>query len=172
MEATSFEVDGTRFAYVFYESGLSINVMYGLDGAKKRAVGFKLSVGMDMPAELATRFKFATQKSKLAGTIAELDKHKNAGTTKGLRERARSRVKWLGDVQDGKVTLRFAVEFGDRVPDDVFLDHGLDKDHPDDRHIAGMLAHGDGSAVRQNHHRRHRHEDSGPRQEAYLRKPR
>lgn len=56
-------------AYVFYESGLSINVMYTIDNPKKRAVGFKLSDGMDIPAELAERFKFAKQKSKLAGTI-------------------------------------------------------------------------------------------------------
>jgi hypothetical protein len=56
-------------AYVFYESGLSINVMYTVDGPQKRAVGFKLSEGMDVPAELASRFKFARQKSKLAGTI-------------------------------------------------------------------------------------------------------
>ena len=35
----------------------------------KRAVGFKLSEGMEVPDELATRFKFARQKSKLAGTI-------------------------------------------------------------------------------------------------------
>ncbi|MEY2445946.1 MAG: hypothetical protein QOE00_2526 [Ilumatobacteraceae bacterium] len=70
LEATMFEVEGFRMAYVFYESGLSINVMYGLDGVdKKRAVGFKLSDGMDVPEELASRFKFATQKSKLAGTI-------------------------------------------------------------------------------------------------------
>jgi hypothetical protein len=74
LEATAFQVDDTsagkvRIAYVFYESGLSINVMYGVDDAKKRAVGFKLSDGMDLPAELAQRFKFATQKSKLAGTI-------------------------------------------------------------------------------------------------------
>ena len=69
LEATMFEVDGTQMAYVFYESGLSINVMYGLDDSKKRAVGFKLSEGMDVPEELASRFKFATQKSKLAGTI-------------------------------------------------------------------------------------------------------
>ncbi len=82
-------------------------------------------------------------------TLSELDKHKNVGTTKALRERARSRVKWLGDVQDGKLTSPLAVEFGDRVPNQVFFDHGLDKDHPDDRHIAGMLAHGDGEAVRQ-----------------------
>ena len=61
--------DGIRFAYVFYESGLSINVMYTLDDAGKRAVGFKLSDGMEVPAELAERFRFARQRSKLAGTI-------------------------------------------------------------------------------------------------------
>ncbi|MDA0185391.1 hypothetical protein OJ997_34110 [Solirubrobacter phytolaccae] len=65
LEATAFEVEGIRMAYVFYESGLSINVMYGPD---KRAVGFKLSDGMDVPEELSS-FKFARQKSKLAGTI-------------------------------------------------------------------------------------------------------
>ena len=69
LEATSFEVDGIRMAYVFYESGLSINVMYGLKDGTKRAVGFKLSEGMEVPEELASRFKFATQKSRLAGTI-------------------------------------------------------------------------------------------------------
>src|SRR5207342_2741334 len=69
LEATAFEVEGIRMAYVFYESGLSINVMYTIQEAGKRAVGFKLSDGMEVPEELATRFKFARQKSKLAGTI-------------------------------------------------------------------------------------------------------
>jgi hypothetical protein len=69
LEATGFQVEGIRMAYVFYESGLSINVMYTVDDAKKRAVGFKLSEGMEVPAELASRFKFARQRSKLAGTI-------------------------------------------------------------------------------------------------------
>jgi hypothetical protein len=69
LEATAFEVEGIRMAYVFYESGLSINVMYTVAEAGKRAVGFKLSDGMDVPEELADRFKFARQKSKLAGTI-------------------------------------------------------------------------------------------------------
>ena len=69
LEACSFEAGGIRFDYVFYESGLSINVMYTIDDAGKRAVGFKLSDGMDIPDELAERFKFARQKSKLAGTI-------------------------------------------------------------------------------------------------------
>jgi len=69
LEATAFQVENIRMAYVFYESGLSINVMYTLDDTGKRAVGFKLSEGMEVPAELASRFKFARQKSRLAGTI-------------------------------------------------------------------------------------------------------
>ena len=69
LEVSSFEVDGLRMAYVFYESGLSINVMYSVEEGGKRAVGFKLSDGMEVPEELAASFKFARQKSKLAGTI-------------------------------------------------------------------------------------------------------
>jgi hypothetical protein len=69
LEATAFQVENIRWAYVFYESGLSINVLYTVDEAGKRAVGFKLSDGMDVPEELADRFKFARQKSRLAGTI-------------------------------------------------------------------------------------------------------
>ncbi|MET7996926.1 phage tail protein [Amycolatopsis sp. NPDC005232] len=68
LEATAFQVENIRMAYVFYEDGLSINVMYGLDESGKRAVGFKLSDGMEVPSELSS-FKFARQKSKLAGTI-------------------------------------------------------------------------------------------------------
>jgi len=69
LEATEFIVDGIRWTYVFYESGLSINVLYSLENPKKRAVGFKLAMGMPIPEELATKFKFARQKSKLAGEI-------------------------------------------------------------------------------------------------------
>jgi hypothetical protein len=70
LEVTSFEVDGIRMAYVFYESGLSVNVMYTIADRGKRAVGFKLSEGMEVPRELeAAGFKFARQKSKLAGVI-------------------------------------------------------------------------------------------------------
>ena len=69
LEASAFQVENIRIAYVFYESGLSINVMYTIDDPKKRAVGFKLSEGMEVPEELASRFKFARQKSRLAGTI-------------------------------------------------------------------------------------------------------
>ena len=68
LEATSFQVEDIRWTYVFYENGLSINVLYQLEEPKKRAVGFKLSDGMEIPAELSA-FKFARQKSKLAGTI-------------------------------------------------------------------------------------------------------
>jgi hypothetical protein len=69
LEATAFQVENIRMAYVFYESGLSINVMYTIDDAGKRAVGFQLSEGMEIPEELASKFKFARQKSRLAGTI-------------------------------------------------------------------------------------------------------
>ena len=69
LEATAFQVDKLRMTYVFYQSGLSINVMYSIDGTDKRAVGLKLSDGMEVPVELASRFKFARQKSRLAGTI-------------------------------------------------------------------------------------------------------
>jgi hypothetical protein len=69
LEATAFEVENIRIVYVFYENGLSINVMYTIDDPNKRAVGFKLSEGMEVPAELASQFKFARQKSKVAGTI-------------------------------------------------------------------------------------------------------
>ncbi|HEY4118728.1 MAG TPA: hypothetical protein VGM56_12775 [Byssovorax sp.] len=69
LEATAFQVENIRIAYVFYEDGLSINVMYTVDDPKQRAVGFKLSDGMEVPEELASKFKFARQKSKLAGTI-------------------------------------------------------------------------------------------------------
>ncbi|MGO4536755.1 phage tail protein [Leifsonia sp. 2MCAF36] len=68
LEATRFEVDGVDWTYVFYESGLSINLLYTIADGGKRAVGFKLSDGMEVPAELSA-FKFARQKSRLAGTI-------------------------------------------------------------------------------------------------------
>jgi hypothetical protein len=69
LETSRFVVENIQFAYVFYQSGLSINVMYTVDDPKKRAVGFKLSDGMEVPSELEGKFKFARQKSKLAGTI-------------------------------------------------------------------------------------------------------
>ena len=69
LETSRFKVDNIDWTYVFYESGLSINVLYTLDDPDKRAVGFKLSDGMEVPSELEGRLKFARQRSKLAGTI-------------------------------------------------------------------------------------------------------
>ena len=69
LETSRFQVENIKMAYVFYEDGLEVNVMYMVDGSKKRAVGLKLSEGMEIPKELEGKFKFARQKSKLAGTI-------------------------------------------------------------------------------------------------------
>jgi len=69
LETSCFQVENIKMAYVFYEDGLVVNVMYQLDDPKRRAVGFKLSEGMDVPKELEGKFKFARQKSKLAGTV-------------------------------------------------------------------------------------------------------
>ena len=69
LETSRFQVANVKFAYVFYEDGLALNVMYTVDDPKKRAVGFKLSEGMEVPNELQGKFKFARQNSRLAGTI-------------------------------------------------------------------------------------------------------
>lgn len=69
LEVSCFQVANIKWAYVFYEDGLVVNVLYTVDDPKKRAVGFKLSEGMEIPKELREKFKFARQKSKLAGII-------------------------------------------------------------------------------------------------------
>lgn len=72
LEVAEVPVPGIWWTYVFYDSGLSVNVLYTLDGGEgppKRAVGFKLCEGMDVPTELVDRFKFARQRSTLAGEI-------------------------------------------------------------------------------------------------------
>lgn len=69
LETSRFQVENIQWAFVFYENGLEVNVLYTVDDPKKRAVGFKLSEGMDVPAELEEKFKFARQKSTLAGTV-------------------------------------------------------------------------------------------------------
>ena len=69
LETSQFEVENFIMTYVFYEDGLAINVMYSQDDPKKRAVGLKLCEGMDVPTELEGKFKFARQKSRLAGII-------------------------------------------------------------------------------------------------------
>lgn len=69
LNVTQFEVDGVLWSYVFYDNGLSVNVLYTLEDGGKRAVGFKLCQGIEIPAEFEGKFKFARQKSKLAGEI-------------------------------------------------------------------------------------------------------
>lgn len=68
LETSSFQVQNIKMTYVIYEDGLVVNVMYTIDDPKRRAVGFKLSDGMEIPVAL-DKFKFVRQKSKLAGTI-------------------------------------------------------------------------------------------------------
>jgi hypothetical protein len=74
--------------YVFYESGLAVNVMYGIKDGEKRAVGFKLSEGMEVPEELASRFKFAREKPKLADVICGAFRYTSHGLSGGPRGRA------------------------------------------------------------------------------------
>jgi hypothetical protein len=69
LETSDFNVEDLKMTYIFYESGLAVNVMYSMNNPKKRAVGLKLSEGMEIPKELEEKFKFAKQKSKLAGII-------------------------------------------------------------------------------------------------------
>ncbi|SDW99336.1 phage tail protein [Paenibacillus sp. CF384] len=70
LQTTRLRVENIDWTFVFYEDGLAVNVLYTVDDAKKRAVGFKLSQGMEVPKELEEKkFKFARQKSSLAGTI-------------------------------------------------------------------------------------------------------
>jgi hypothetical protein len=69
LQTSRFRVENIEWAHVFYEDGLEVNVLYTVDDPKKRAVGFKLSEGMEVPVELEGKFKFARQRSKLAGTI-------------------------------------------------------------------------------------------------------
>ena len=69
LEAANLLVENSKWVFVFYENGLAINIPYSKDDPKKRAVGFKLSEGMEIPKELERKFKFAKQKSKLAGII-------------------------------------------------------------------------------------------------------
>lgn len=68
LEVSVNDVEGIHWVHVFYESGLGLNVLYGTEPGGKRAVGFKLSDGMEVPEELSS-FRFARQRSKLAGTI-------------------------------------------------------------------------------------------------------
>lgn len=68
LEISINDVEGIHWVHVFYASGLAINVLWTVANSGKRAVEFKLCDGMNQPAELSA-FKFARQRSKLAGTI-------------------------------------------------------------------------------------------------------
>lgn len=68
LEVSVNEVEDIFWVHVFYESGLAVNVLWTRTDGGKRAVGFKLSEGMDAPEELSA-FKWVRQKSKLAGAI-------------------------------------------------------------------------------------------------------
>lgn len=52
LETSRFQVENIKWAFVFYEDCLALNVMYTVDDPKKRDVGFKLSEGMEVPEEL------------------------------------------------------------------------------------------------------------------------
>ncbi|HFI0171271.1 TPA: phage tail protein [Streptococcus suis] len=69
LNVAQFEVDGVLWSFVFYDNGLAVNVLYTLEEGGKRAVGFKLSDGIEIPKEFEDKFKFARQRSKLAGEI-------------------------------------------------------------------------------------------------------
>ncbi|HEL1973082.1 TPA: phage tail protein [Streptococcus suis] len=69
LNVAQLEVDGMLWSFVFYDNGLAVNVLYTLEEGGKRAVGFKLSDGIEIPKEFEGKFKFARQRSKLAGEI-------------------------------------------------------------------------------------------------------
>ena len=56
--------DYVSLSAFFYENGLEVKPKIE---KPERAVGFKLSEGMDVPKELEGKFKFSRMKSKLAG---------------------------------------------------------------------------------------------------------
>ena len=74
LEVALYEDDDLFWPEFYYESGMVLNLLYEKHGTSegkppKRAVGIKLSEGMPVPAELEGKFKFARQRSKLAGEI-------------------------------------------------------------------------------------------------------
>lgn len=73
LEVALYEDETLFWPEFYYENGMVLNLLYeksATEGKKpKRAVGIKLSEGMAIPQELEGKFKFARQKSKLAGEI-------------------------------------------------------------------------------------------------------
>lgn len=74
LEVALYEDENLFWPEFYYQNGMVINMLYEkhalVEGKQpKRAVGIKLSEGMAVPVELVDKFKFARQKSKLAGEI-------------------------------------------------------------------------------------------------------
>lgn len=74
LEVAIYEDDQLFWPEFYYENGMVLNLLYekfaAVEGKKpKRAVGIKLAVDAEVPAELEGKFKFARQRSKLAGEI-------------------------------------------------------------------------------------------------------
>lgn len=68
LEVFVYEDDELYWLTLYFQDGLAVNVLWTKADDGKRAVGFKLSVGMNPPEELAA-FKWVRQRSKLAGEI-------------------------------------------------------------------------------------------------------
>ncbi len=68
LEVFVYEDEDLYWPSLYFQDGLAVNVLWTKADGGKRAVGFKLSEGMDPPAELSA-FKWARQRSKLAGEI-------------------------------------------------------------------------------------------------------
>jgi hypothetical protein len=68
LEVFVYDDDDLFWPTLYFADGLAVNVLWTKASGGKRAVGFKLSDGMTPPAEL-TVFKWARQRSKLAGEI-------------------------------------------------------------------------------------------------------
>ena len=84
LEATAFEVENIRMAYVFYESGLSINVMYTLDGTSRSGPwGSSSPTGWTSPAS-STRSSSSPGRSRSSpGPSAAVLRRSRASTEPG-----------------------------------------------------------------------------------------
>ena len=66
LEATAFQIENIRMAFVFYENGLAINVMYTVDDPNRRAVGFKLYEGIEGPSRTRSEVQVCQPKVKIS----------------------------------------------------------------------------------------------------------
>lgn len=68
LEVSDFVVNNIRYSYVFYDNGLTVNVLYSLDKNGRHIVVFKLADGIEIPDEFVGKYRFVPKKSELAGT--------------------------------------------------------------------------------------------------------